>query len=163
MKIFIFKNILVAKKKFNYKKLCFELFIHILQPYPNINYHWEMKILGNTVQYSLNMIFFFLCIIRIYSIIKILKLWSMFANEKAKRIFKFFGNKNIDIFFFKTNIKYYGFASVGVIFALIIYIFALFFKVCENYNKKDVYGFNYLFNSLWYLIQTMTTSTFFIF
>jgi hypothetical protein len=85
-------------------------------------------------------------------------MWSLFANEKAKRIFKFFGNKNIDLFFFKTNIKYYGFISVGVIFALIIYLFALVFKVYENFSKNDPSGFKSIWNSLWYLVQTMTTS-----
>ena len=87
-----------------------------------------------------------------------MKMWSLFANEKAKRIFKFFGNKNIDLFFFKTNIKYYGFTSVGVIFTLIIYLFALVFKVYENFNTNDPKGFSSIWNSLWYLVQTMTTS-----
>ena len=130
----------------------------MLLPYPGLDLHWTMKILGNDVQYSVGMILFALCMIRLYVFIKVLKYWSMFTNDKSQRIFKFFGNKFMYRFLYKANIREYSFIALIVIFVSIIYVFSLIFKIFEHYNSDIGGKFSYFWNCLWYLVVTMTTS-----
>ncbi len=113
----------------NYSQLGIEVILHLLQPYPSLSSKWEMMIFGSPVNVSINMILFSLCMLRVYVVIKICLYWSLFTNEKSKRIFHFFRNKNILVFFYKSNLKYYAMGFVVFIFILFLYISALIFKV----------------------------------
>lgn len=149
----------VVKKKINPTYLFLEIFIHVIQPYPKLTVNWQMIILGQKVTYSLNMILFSIGLLRLYVCLKIIKYWYTYTNDKSKRIFKFFQNKNHNMFFYKTAIKAYGFFAVIIIFTMILYLSSLVFKVFEHYsNKDDNNHFKYILNCLWYLAQTMTTS-----
>jgi hypothetical protein len=120
-------------------------------------------ILGNEVIYSLSMFLFAGCMIRLYIVIKFMKYWSQFTNEKALRMFKLFNNKLIYVFFYKTSIKEYSFIALAVIFFAFIYLSSLIFKIFEHYNPlghldNETIKFSYFLNCLWYLVVTMTTS-----
>jgi hypothetical protein len=137
--------------------LMIELFIHMLQPYPYLSANWDMIILGNTVRYSFDMILFSLCMLRLYVLVKVMKFWNLYTNNNSKRIFKFFKNKYIDMFFYKSNLKYYGFLSVCIIFSVLLYISSLVFKVYENFDGNEEKNFGYFWNCLWFLAQSMST------
>jgi hypothetical protein len=148
----------VPSGKVGIKRLAIEIIIHMLLPYPGIDMNWTMKILGNDVQYSVSMILFTLCMLRLYVFVKVLKYWSMFTNDKSQRIFKFFDNKFLYRFLYKANIREYSFIALIVIFTSIIYIFSLVFKIFEHYNPDATEKFSYFWNCLWFLVVTMTTS-----
>ena len=135
--------IIVAKTKINFKILLIEMGLHAIQPYPNVAFHWNMYILGTQVTYSLNMILFSLSIIRLYVVIKVIKYWNLYTNDKSQRIFKFFKNKFLNKFFYKVSLKAYGFNAVIIIFCVVLYIGALVFKVFENYQANQG-GFSYI-------------------
>jgi hypothetical protein len=132
--------------------------IHLLQPYPYVNLHWEMMVLGNNMMYSSGMILFGLCMIRLYVFIKLLKYWSSYTNDKALRLFKLFNNKMIYLFFYKTSIREYSFIALSIIFFIFIYISALLFKIFEHNIPHETNYFSDFLNCLWYLVVTMTTS-----
>lgn len=146
--------------KFAKRQLFFELLLHLIQPYPNLNVNWKMLILGNEVQYSISMIFYTFCMMRLYIFIKVLKYWSLFTNDNSERIFKFFGNKLVYLFLYKANIKEYSFLALLLIFGFTIYVASLIFKIFEYTNPDNKLGFSYFWNCVWYLAVTMTTSTY---
>jgi hypothetical protein len=148
----------VPSSKIGIKRLLIEILIHMLLPYPYLSFHWDMKILGNTVSYSASMILFAFCMIRLYVFVKVLKYWSMFTNDKSQRIFKFFGNKFMYRFLYKANIREYSFIALIIIFVSIIYVYSLIFKIFEHYDPHSRERFSYFWNCLWYLVVTMTTS-----
>jgi hypothetical protein len=116
-------------------------------------------ILGNTVTYSSSMILFAFCIVRLYIVLKLLKYWSNYTNDKALRLFKFFNNKMIYLFFYKTSIKEYSFFALTIIFFIFIYLSGMLFKIFEHsIVNAPVTRFSNFLNCLWYLVVTMTTS-----
>lgn len=115
-------------------------------------------ILGRLVTYSINMILFCLSILRLYMLLKVVQYWNIFTNDQSRRIAEFFDKKNMSLFFYKTNLKHYGFYSVIILFSLILYLAALILKVCEHTNIERDVGFSYFWNSLWFLVQTMAAS-----
>jgi hypothetical protein len=118
-----------------------------------------MMILGTEVIYSASMILFAVCIIRLYIVIKFMKYWSRYTNEKALRLFKFFNNKLVYLFFYKTAIKEYSFLALSIIFVAVVYVSSLIFKIFEhNIPSAEPKGFSYFWNCLWFLVNTMTTS-----
>lgn len=130
----------------------------MMLPYPKVSFFWTSIQLGYEVTYSINMILFTLSMLRLYVVFKIIKYYNLFTKENSKRIFKFYGNKNINLFFYKANIKYFAMISVMVITSGFIYLFALVFKIYEDYESNNQAGFYYIWNCLWFLVQTMTTS-----
>jgi hypothetical protein len=138
--------------------LIIEILLHSIQPYPYIDQNWTMKTVGNDVKYSSSAILFSFCILRLYVCVKIIRYWNFYSNDKSKRIFKFFKNKSIDLFIYKSNIKARGLFSITIIFCVVLYISALIFKVYEDYEPNNEIGFSYIWNCLWFLIVTITTS-----
>ena len=121
-----------------------------------------MNILGNNVIYSSSMILFACCMLRLYVFLKIVRYWSSYTNHQAERLFKFFNNKMIYLFFYKTSIREYSFIALAIIFFIFIYISALLFKIFEhNIPHENISRFADFFNCLWYLVVTMTTSKIF--
>jgi hypothetical protein len=156
--------ILVASAELKLLKIILEIIINLIQPYPFLNIHFKMMILGNTVIYSSSMILYAFCMIRLYIVFKLLRYWNTYTNDKAVRLFKFFNNKMIYLFLYKTSIKEYGFLALTVIFFIFIYVSALIFKIFEhNITTDPPTGFAYFLNCLWFLVVTMTTSNFYLY
>ena len=139
------------------------LVFHMLQPYPYLNFHWKMKILGNDITYSLDMILFLLSILRFSSFTTIFSFWYIFTSHRSTRIFNHFNGKNINKgidwgFAFKVTTKYFNLLSLIPIFMIIIYLYGLVFKVVEDFDPDGVYTrFNNITNCLWFILVTMTT------
>ena len=135
----------------------------MLQPYPYLNFHWKMKILGIDVTYSLDMILFIISIFRFSSFITIFSFWYIFTSERSARIFNHFNGKNIKKgldwgFSFKVTTKYFNLLSLIPIFMIVIYLYGLVFKVVEDFDPEGVYTrFNNITNCLWFILVTMTT------
>ena len=144
----------LGKKK--YYMLMFEVLLHIIIPYPNLSYYWEMIILGNKVIYNLNMILLFMCMFRLYTIIKVVKYWNFYSSEKAIRILKIYNSNYVSVFLYKVVIKINSYWALTLIFFGILYIFGLIFKIFENLDNKDIYNFASIYNCYWYILNTMT-------
>lgn len=138
--------------------LIIEIVIHIIQPYPSVQVSWTMKILNNEVTYTLNMILFILSLMRLYTVLKAIRYWNYYSSEKALRILRLYKNKFLNVFLYKVIIKVNSYIALGLLFVSILYMFALLFKVLENYTAQDLYGFSSFYNCLWYLISTMTAT-----
>lgn len=136
--------------------LVLEVFIHLIQPYPSVQLSWEMLIIGNKVTYTVNMILFLGSMVRLYTLIKALRYWNYYSSEKSIRLMKFYKNEIVNVFLFKVIIKINSHFAIMILFCGILYIFALIFKVLENYDTNEIYYFGNFFNCLWYLISTMT-------
>jgi hypothetical protein len=122
-----------------------------------------MNTIGNNILYSSSAILFSFCMLRLYVCCKVIMYWNFYSNDKSKRLIKFFGNESLVLFLYKANIKSRGFYSMACIFILFLYLFALIFKVYEDYIPLNEIGFSYLWNCLWYLIVTITTSKYSLF
>ena len=141
------------------KILFFEILLHILQPYPYIEYHFEMLIVGHTVIYSLNMFLYFLSTFRLYYIIKFIYEINLFGSMRSKKILQYFnGNReNSSLFVIKANLDYRGFLTLIFIGICILVYFALLLKVLEYFKHDPDNPFYYFPNSIWYLLITMGT------
>lgn len=138
--------------------LILEIVLHIIQPYPSVQVAWTMIILNNKVTYTLNMILFILCLARLYTVLKAIRYWNYYSSEKALRILRLYKNKFLNVFLYKVIVKVNSYVALGLLFVSILYMFALLFKVLENYSAEDKYGFSSFYNCLWYLISTMTAT-----
>lgn len=125
-----------------------------------MDYSWEDKSIGNEIKYSANAILFSFSILRVYVLIKVVRYYSFFTDEKSKRMLEFFKIRNVYYFVYKANIKANGFISLILIFCSLLYLSGLIFKVYEDYipGPEDDRTFSDLANCLWYLVVTMTTS-----
>lgn len=151
-----------SRKKVYTRNLVFEIIIHLLQPYPYIQFRFSIAVLGNIIYYSLNMLLFMLYIVRFYYIYNIFNKWITFSSERAKRIQKFLLNENSFIIIVKSILKYYGLLSNFALFLFFTYLFALGFKVLEHFHPElNSVNFSEIVNCLWYIIVTMTCSKIF--
>lgn len=142
------------------KGLIAEIFIHLLQPLPFVQYHFKMKVLGFRVTYSINMLLFLLCVLRFYYIYFIITQWMVFSSERSKRIIKFLVNGNPIIITFKAILKYYGLISLFCLFMTLTYLYSLVFKILEDFDRTGFTNFTEIVNCLWYIMITITTSKF---
>ena len=148
----------LPSQKLNIPFLIFEVIIHCIQPYPGISCNFNLTILGTNVTYSLDMILFALSLLRLYVVLKVMKIWNPFTNSRSQKISEFFGNKEIWFFLYRTNLKRYGFITVSLIFVIILFVFGYIFKIFENYQQFEyLSSFGRIWNCLWFLLQTMTT------
>jgi hypothetical protein len=142
-----------------------EIILHFIQPYPNVSSYWSMIVLGNFNYYSVNAILFSFSTLRLYVCVKIIKYWSLYTEDKSRRILNFFKNSKIYYFLYKACIKQAALISVVTIFAAIVYWSGLIFKVYEDFDPSSVeknLNFTSIFNCLWFLMCTVTTSKIFI-
>lgn len=148
----------LPSQKINLPFLIFEVVIHCIQPYPGISSNFKVQILGTRVTYSLDMILFALSLLRLYVILKIMRIWNPYTNSRSQKISEFFGNKEIWFFLYRTNLKRYGFITVSFIMVIILFVFGYIFKIFENYQQFEyLSSFGRIWNCLWFLLQTMTT------
>ena len=135
-----------------------EIIIHSLQPYPYLSWSFEMEIVGNLVIYSLNMFLYFLSTIRLYYILKVIKNINLFSTVRSKKILKFYDRHSRPItFLIKSNLEFRGFTTLVFIGACCLVYFSLLLKVLEYFKKDKNNPFNYIPNSIWYLLITMGT------
>jgi hypothetical protein len=140
------------------RKKIIEILIHIFQPYPYLEWHFEIDILGNPIIYSLNMILYFLSTIRLYYIIKVIKTWNLFSTPRSKKILRYFESKgNPNFFLIKANLDNRGFLTLSFIGICSLIYFSLLLKVLEYYKYDKENPFNYVINNFWYLLITMGT------
>ena len=145
-------------KKKKMRMLIFEIVIHILQPYPYLKYSFVMDRVGSPITYSLNMVLYFLCTLRCYLMIKVIRYWNLYSTERSKKILKFFDkNSNSDLFLYKANLDQRGFLTLSCFGIIVLIYFSLLLKVLEYYKYDKSNPFNYYWNSIWYLIVTMGT------
>ena len=142
------------------------MIIHLIQPYPYLEYHYRTRINGIKIIYSIDMFLFALSLLRLYVFVKTLKKWSNYTNSRGGNILKrywSFGKKIKEdmyllAFLYKTCIRTIPFISSFVIFLVSIFLFSYIFKIFENYQNSEMgYVFGRFLNCIWYLMQTMTT------
>lgn len=144
---------ILQKNGFTFFKIL-NILVHLIQPYPSVQFNWDMNILSREVTYNINIILFLICMLRLKTVYTALKYWYYYSSDKSKRILSFYGGKNIDVFFYKVIIKINSFLVLGIIFSITIYISALIFKVLENLDSNEKYNFGNFYNCLWFIFST---------
>ena len=148
----------IPSQHIKFKPMLYEIIIHCLQPYPNVNVNFGSVILGIYVTYSLDMILFALSLLRLYVVLKVIKYWNTYTNSRGQKIFEFFGNQRIWLFLYRTNLKINSFVTLVTIFILFLMLSAYLFKVFENYQILEANSpFGNIWNCFWFILQTMTT------
>ena len=132
------------------------MFIHILQPYPYLSFHFKLEVMGRTITYSVSMLLYLLCIIRFYYIFLIINQWVVFSTERSKRIIRLLMDKNPLI---KSMLKYYGLTTILILFLTMTYLFSLIFKILEDYEYLST--FSEITNCIWYILVTLTKSKYY--
>jgi hypothetical protein len=124
-----------------------------------VKLEFSIKILGQDVLYSLNLLLFVLSTIRVYILVKVIRYWNLYSKNRSKKILQFFTNgSNNDIFLYKANLSRSGFVTLVLLGLVTLFITSMLLKVVE-YTKQDRKNpFYYYWNSLWFLIVTMCTS-----
>lgn len=149
----------VKAYKKSYIYLSIEILLHIIQPYPCLVYKFQMEIVGNKVIYTLNMILYFLCTLRSYYFIKVIRYWNLYSTERSKRILNYFDkDSNSDMFLYKANLDHRGFITLLLLGVIVVVYFSLLLKVLEYDLPNPSNPFANYINNIWYLIVTMATS-----
>ena len=115
---------------------------------------------GNTVNISLAHFFTFLIAIRIYLFFKLLKHYTLWTNQRAKRISNLLGFESDSKFACRVLLKtqpFFILSSISIIFILLI---GTLLKEFEYYDasNSNLDEFRYIWNSYWLSIITMSTS-----
>lgn len=136
-----------------------ELLLHLIQPYPGVRYEFVIKVIGKEITYNINMMLYFICSLRIYTLIKVIRYYNLFAQEHPKSILKFYDkNSSSQTFLYRANLKQNGFVTIAIIGSMTLLYSSVIFQVVE-YDKKDENNpYYYLWNCSWYIIVTMCTS-----
>lgn len=140
-----------------------EITAHLLQPYPFVQYHFKIITVGQNITYTINILFYFLTLIRVYIVVKFLRYWNLYSKRRSKKIVKLFDKSaNSDLFMYKANLTKRGFITLCFLGMFVLLMSSLMLKVCEytHYSEenKDSNKFYYYWNNLWFLIVTMCTS-----
>ena len=144
------------------KTLVAEIIFHILQPYPYLHFDFEIIVMGKKIKYSIDMLLYLLCVSRFYYLYLSINQRTIFSSERSKRIIKFLNSGKTIIVNFKAILKYYGLSSIFLLFLFMTYLWSLIFKVLEDFDLERYKQYNEIVNALWYIINTITTSKFFI-
>ena len=163
------------KKKKNYKSytkklnLFIEIFIHLLLPYPHVDwkYHPYPDVNDNNISlnpkliiyFNINMLFFFFCSLRFYVLVKVLRYYNLFTHKRSKNILKFFEKKSLGTnFLYRANLKLNGFITIGLIGSITLIYSSMILNIFEYTNDNVNNDFFYFWNCSWYIIVTMCTS-----
>lgn len=159
-------NCMSSKKNKKYIiYLIIEILIHIIQPYPYVNIEFHLVVIRKNVIYTLNAILFIFCLTRVYLIYKIIRYWNIYSSRRAKNYMRLYclnseDNKKYGTFLFliRSNLEFRGFLCLIFISASTVFLYSLIFKVTE-YTIYDVTNpFHTMYNSLWYVFQTVARS-----
>lgn len=136
--------------------LILEIVVHLLQLYPYVSVTFLVS--GNVI-YSLDTVFFFLSIFRVYVLFRLLCSWNKYFSGRAKRLFSLF---NITVLYpsiYRIGIKYHSYFTLFTIFSFLLLASSYIFKVFENWHPNESDSpFGSLLTCLWYILATMLNS-----
>ena len=141
-----------------YIYLAIEIIIHLIQPYPGIQFDWVVKTLGIDVSYNINAILTSIIVIRMYVYMRISKFFNMFYGEDIKA-FNHFEISSIYMFLYRCNIRYRPFVTIFVIFLFFFLIWSIMFISYERFENNGLFKFTW--NVFWLIAVTVTTSNIF--
>ena len=143
--------------------LLLECLVHLVQPYPGIKFQYKVDFIGIETMFNINMLFFFLGSLRIYTLIKVIGYCNIYSQDNSKNILYFFDKfTNNNMFFFKSNLKQNGLITLAFIGSISLFYFSLIFQILEYSEKNLDNPYYYYVNSLWFLIVTMCTGSVFL-
>jgi hypothetical protein len=136
----------------------------VIQPYPLLNdYSFDMTEVfsGYVYPFKLNYVLTLLSLLRLYTLARTHLLTTPYMNPRSHRITKMYLCKADYLHALKCIFKDYPNKLVGTYFFISILIFSFAMRVCERPLARipdaKLYQFEYLTNSIWYMITTMAT------
>ena len=136
------------KGKIKYWWMSIEIIINLIQNYPYCSYHINVIDLNNKTTYSIDLLISMISMIRIYILIR---LFRVAVDQRMRRIWKTYKNKNIYLFIYKSMISHNPIAFYFISNIIIIIIFMLLFK-----PSQDIFGDSISFlDSLWLVGHTL--------
>ena len=135
-----------------------------LLPYPSESYKFKVKQTDNVIIYPLSPLFNAFLSFRIFYILKLLNVFSLYRIPKNEKILLKYSIRPDFFFNIKAYQKRYPFFSLVFIFLITIYTFGLFVRYFEMYYWEGVITsrqlWNYRWNAFWCLFISMTTVAF---
>lgn len=141
-----------------------ELLVLIIQPYPLLNdYTFEMTEVFNGYRYpfKLNYVLTLLSLLRMYTLARSHLLTTPYMSPRSHRITRMYLCRADYLHALKCIFKDYPNQLVGTYFFVSILFFSFALRVSERplarIPEAALYQFEYLTNSMWYMITTMAT------
>ena len=136
------------KGKIKYRWMTIEIIINLIQNYPYCSYHINVIDLDKKNTYSIDLLISLLSMIRIYIFIR---LFRVAVDQRMRRIWKTYKNKNLYLFIYKSMISRNPIFFYLILNIIIIIIFMLLFK-----PSQDIFGDSISFlDSLWLVGHTL--------
>lgn len=135
------------KYSLEFGKMFLEIIVMLFQPLPYISYSKKKSICGIVIDVNLDMFLSLLSFIKLYSFIRLFRLMS---DHRRRRVWKFFKNKHIYGYLYKSVLKDYGIIALILLSIVSFFIFSQSYVVIENVQNRN----ENFFNALWLVMQS---------
>ena len=153
-----------------WKGMSCEIVVNMLGPWPYMNATFVVNMLDFEVEVSMESIFTFLSLMRLYMIARLLQHHSNYIQPRAEHILKMHGAKASSLFAIKCYMKSSPFLSITFLFSLMSCIFGMCMMLCERDSRiySDEYAYRYnidkyqdsaletFYDNMWLVIVTST-------
>ena len=146
-----------------YKTLLFEVLLHCIFSPPGLDFFFSLNSLGYTITYSLDDIFTFFTLLRLYTLLRLFGHYSVYTQPTAESICERNGESASAVFAIKSFIQDSPFIGIGVVFFSISLFSAVCLRIAERPEKYYPVGgetpsmIQTLADSLWVIYFTTTT------
>lgn len=146
-----------------YKTMVVEIVIHSIFSPPGFNYFFDVNSLGYTITYSLDDIFTFFAMLRLYTLLRLFGHHSIYTQKTAETVCERNGESADSIFALKSFIQDSPFLGIGIVFISLSLFSAIVMKIAERPNKVLSDGtvqsssLSELSDNLWVIFFTTTT------
>eukprot|EP00347_Sterkiella_histriomuscorum_P006725 403351673 len=145
-------------------QLCVQMIIEFLvcsffTP-PYLDYSFSGKMLGGNYTYSLNDLIVVASLMKSYTLVRLYYHYSRWTTPDAEELCKSQNVKNMTLFPFKCELKYRPFYTLFFILIVTLVYISLIIRILEiTFVSSDGkrFAFEYIYNSMWLVIITMTT------
>jgi hypothetical protein len=153
-----------------WKGLSCEIAVNLLGPWPYMNSTFVVNMLDFEVEVSMESIFTFLSLMRLYMLARLLQHHSHYIQSRAEQILKMHGAKASSLFAIKCYMKSSPFLSISILFSLMSCIFCMCMMLCERDSRVygDEYAYRYnidkhqdstletFYDNMWLVLVTST-------
>lgn len=161
------------KKRFRdstqFKTMLLTTFINLLHPIPFFEYQFIMRTLNHPVRYSLSTVLSNLLFLRFYLLIRVIVQCSKWTDVESEEICENEGFRPTFTFSLKAWVKQRPFLSILINFVCSMLTFGFAVRTFErgfyedreysmiSPSDKSYQNYNYVWNSFWLLVVTMSS------
>lgn len=146
-----------------YKLMIIEILIHSIFSPPGFDYFFDVNSLGYTITYSIDDIFTFFAMLRLYTLLRLFGHHSIYTQKTAETICERNGESADSIFALKSFIQDSPFLGIGIVFISLSLFSAIVMRIAErperitNDGLAESSNLYELSDNLWVIFFTTTT------